>query len=161
MNNTDKILTQMKETFYKLANNRLLIVFGILWLFITLILGYYVYNTHLKPLINEHKLNKEFVNKNHNSEDILVMHFYTDWCPYCKKAKPEWSKFENYVNNKNKSIDYTINLTSVNCDENKNIADKYQVDGYPTIKLLYKNKVYDFDAKVTKDNLVEFLDSIK
>ena len=44
---------------------------------------------------------------------------------------------------------------------NKNIADKYQVDGYPTIKLLYKNKVYDFDAKVTKDNLVEFLDSIK
>jgi len=113
-------------------------------------------------MISEHKLNKEFVNKNiDNSEDILVMYFYTEWCPYCKKAKPEWNKFESYVDNKNKNIDYSINLVSVNCDESKSIADKYEVDGYPTVKLIYKNKVYDFDAKVTKDNLVEFLDSIK
>ena len=95
-------------------------------------------------MITQHKLNKEFVNKDDNNDDILVMYFYTEWCPYCKKAKPEWNKFESYVHNKNKSIDYTINLTSVNCDENKSIADKYNVDGYPSIKLLYKNKVYDY-----------------
>ena len=158
----DKILIQMQETFYNLTNNRLLLVFGVLWLFLTLIIAYFSYTSYIKPMISEHKLNKEFINKNiDNSEDILVMYFYTDWCPYCKKAKPEWNKFESYVNNKNKGIDYTISLVSVNCDENKSIADKYEVDGYPTVKLIYKNKVYDFDAKVTKDNLVEFLDSIK
>ena len=69
--------------------------------------------------------------------------------------------FIDIIKSKNKGIDYTISLVSVNCDENKSIADKYEVDGYPTVKLIYKNKVYDFDAKVTKDNLVEFLDSIK
>lgn len=158
----DKILIQMQETFYNLTNNRLLLIFGVLWLFLTLIIAYFSYTSYIKPMISEHKLNKEFINKNiDNSEDILVMYFYTDWCPYCKKAKPEWNKFESYVNNKNKGIDYTISLVSVNCDENKSIADKYEVDGYPTVKLIYKNKVYDFDAKVTKDNLVEFLDSIK
>lgn len=158
----DKILIQMQETFYNLNNNRLLLVFGVLWLFLTLIIAYFSYTSYIKPMISEHKLNKEFINKNiDNSEDILVMYFYTDWCPYCKKAKPEWNKFESYVNNKNKGIDYTISLVSVNCDENKSIADKYEVDGYPTVKLIYKNKVHDFDAKVTKDNLVEFLDSIK
>ena len=158
----DKILIQMQETFYNLTNNRLLLVFGVLWLFLTLIIAYFSYTSYIKPMISEHKLNKEFVNKNiDNSEDILVMYFYTEWCPYCKKAKPEWNKFESYVDNKNKNIDYTINLVSVNCDESKSIADKYEVDGYPTVKLIYKNKVYDFDAKVTKDNLVEFLDSIK
>ena len=162
MNYIDKILIQMQETFYNLTNNRLLLVFGILWLFLTLIIAYFSYTSYIKPMITEHKLNKEFVNKNiDNSEDILVMYFYTEWCPYCKKAKPEWDKFQSYVDNKNKSIDYTINLVSVNCDESKSIADKYEVDGYPTVKLIYKNKVYDFDAKVTKDNLVEFLDSIK
>jgi thiol-disulfide isomerase/thioredoxin len=162
MNNIDKILIQMQETFYNLTNNRLLLVFGVLWLFLTLIIAYFSYTSYIKPMISEHKLNKEFINKNiDNSEDILVMYFYTEWCPYCKKAKPEWNKFESYVDNKNKSIDYTINLVSINCDESKSIADKYEVDGYPTVKLLYKNKVYDFDAKVTKDSLVGFLDSIK
>ena len=162
MKKINKILIKMQETFYNLANNRLLLVFGVLWLFLTLIIAYFSYNSYIKPMISEHKLNKEFVNKNiDNSEDILVMYFYTEWCPYCKKAKPEWNKFESYVNNKNKNIDYSINLVSVNCDESKSIADKYEVDGYPTVKLIYKNKVYDFDAKVTKDNLVEFLDSIK
>lgn len=162
MSYIDKIFRQMQETFYNLTNNRLLLVFGVLWLFLTLIIAYYSYTSYIKPMIGEHKLNKEFVNKNvDNSEDILVMYFYTEWCPYCKKAKPEWNKFESYVDNKNKSIDYTINLVSVNCDESKKIANKYEVDGYPTVKLIYKNKVHDFDAKVTKDNLVEFLDSIK
>ena len=162
MNYIDKILIQMQETFYNLTNDRLLLVFGVLWLFLTLIIAYFSYTSYIKPMISEHKLNKEFVNKNiDNSEDILVMYFYTEWCPYCKKAKPEWDKFQSYVDNKNKSIDYTINLVSVNCDESKSIADKYEVDGYPTIKLIYKNKVYDFDAKVTKDSLVDFLDSIK
>ena len=160
MNYIDKILRQMQETFYNLTNNRLLLVFGVLWLFLTLIIAYFSYTSYIKPIISEHKLNKEFVNVD-NSEDILVMYFYTEWCPYCKKAKPEWNKFESYVNNKNKNIDYTINLVSVNCDESKSIADKYEIDGYPTIKLIYNNKVHDFDAKVTKDNLVEFLDSIK
>ena len=162
MNNIDKILNQMRETFYNLTNNRLLLVFGVLWLFLTIIIAYFSYNSYIKPMISEHKLNKEFINKNvDNSEDILVMYFYTDWCPYCKKAKSEWNKFESFVDNRNKSIDYNINLVSVNCDESKSIADKYEVEGYPTVKLIYKNKVYDFDAKVTKDNLVEFLDSIK
>ncbi len=165
MININKITSQIQETFHASRNNRLLIIFGILWLFITLTISYFSYNSYIKPLINEHKLNNEFVNKNidSNDEDILVMYFYTDWCPYCKRAEPEWKQFKNYVDNKNnnKNKDYTINVVSINCDENKKMADKYEIEGYPTIKLIYKKKVYDYDAKVTKDNLVEFVNSIK
>lgn len=160
MNSFEKILEQMKETFNNATNNKMTVIFSILWLLITLVISYITYNSYIKPLLSDHKLNKEFVNKNKNSEDILIMYFYTEWCPYCKKAKPEWNKFETYINNINKSLDYTINLVSVNCDEDKSIAEKYDVEGYPTVKLIYKEKVYDFDAKVTKENLVEFLDSI-
>ena len=162
MNKIDKILMQIKENFYYIINNRLLLIFVVFWLLLTILLAYFSYTSYIKPLISEHKLNKEFVNKNiNNGEDILVMYFYTEWCPYCKRAKPEWNEFKSYVDNKNKSIDYKINLVSINCDESKNIANKYEIDGYPTIKLIYKKKSYDFDAKVTKENLVEFLNSIK
>ena len=39
--------------------------------------------------------------KSLNNEDVLIMYFYTDWCPYCKKAEPEWEKFKQYVKNIN------------------------------------------------------------
>ena len=164
MNSFEKMLEQLKHTFYNATNNRMTVIFTIIWLLVTVVISYVTYNSYIKPLLSDHKLNKEFLNKtsnnSNNNDDILIMYFYTEWCPYCKKAKPEWNKFERYINNINNSLDYTITLVSVNCDEDKSIADKYDVEGYPTIKLIYKKKVYDFDAKVTKENLVEFLDSI-
>lgn len=162
MSNIEKILQKIRESFNNLSNNKLIIIFIILWLCITIVIMYYVYKFHINPIINNHKLNKEFGNKNtDNSNDILIMYFYTDWCPYCKKAKPEWNKFETYINNINKTSDYNIDLVSINCDEKKSIADKYNIEGYPSVKLITGNKVYDFDAKVTKDNLIEFFNSIK
>tara|TARA_B110000483_G_C18151921_1_gene525807 strand:+ start:660 stop:1148 length:489 start_codon:yes stop_codon:yes gene_type:complete len=161
MINTDKILDAMKESFYKLSSQKLLIIFAILWVFICIVLIYYSYNTYIKPLISSHKLNGEFVNSNHdNSDDIVIMYFYTEWCPYCKKAKPELSKFQTYIDKKKTTLDYNITLVRVNCDESKDIANKYKIEGYPTVKGKYKNKIYDFDAKVTSDNLIEFLKSI-
>jgi penicillin-binding protein-related factor A (putative recombinase) len=39
------------------------------------------------------------------------------------------------------------------------MATKYKIQGYPTIKLIYKGKVYDYDAKPTKENLIQFLET--
>ena len=39
------------------------------------------------------------------------------------------------------------------------MADKYKVEGYPTIKLIYKGNVYNYDAKPKSENLKQFLDS--
>ena len=38
------------------------------------------------------------------------------------------------------------------------IAEKYNVDGYPTVKLIYKGTVYDYEAKPDRDNLIKFLE---
>ena len=44
-------------------------------------------------------------------------------------------------------------------EENPDMADKYKVDGYPTIKLVKGNQVIEYDAKPTLENLKEFLNS--
>ena len=59
MNNIDKVLLQMKENLNNLTNNKLLIIFGILWLFTTAIIAYFTYVSYIKPMITQHKLNKE------------------------------------------------------------------------------------------------------
>ena len=87
-----------------------------------------------------------------------VLFFYTTWCPYCKKATPEWEKFKNQWNGKTKD-GYSIVMKEIDCDTNDTTAAKYEVVGYPTIKLIKDNKITDYDAKPNLDTLNQFLDS--
>lgn len=122
---------------------------------------YFVYNNYIKnSIIKNHSLNKEFVSRDKStSNDVLILFFYTEWCPYCKQALPEIKKFENYIVSQNAKNDFVITLTKIDCDKNSTIADKYKVEGYPTIKLIYKNEVYNYDAKPDKANLIKFLET--
>ena len=83
-------------------------------------------------------------------------YFYTAWCPYCKKAFVEWNKFKSEWNYK--TLDgYTLKFQEVDCDINEALATKYNVDTYPTIKLVKDGVVIDYDAKPTLDSLTLFL----
>lgn len=120
----------------------------------------FVYNNYIKNIITKnHSLNREFINREKSSNDVLIMFFYTEWCPYCKQALPEIKKFEDYIANQNVKNDFIITLTKIDCDKDSTIADKYKVEGYPSIKLIYKSEVYNYDAKPNKANLIKFLET--
>jgi len=92
-----------------------------------------------------------------------VLFFYTDWCPHCTSAKPEWNAFKSQY--KDTPVNgYKITFNEINCTketpESESMMEKYKVDGYPTIKLLANNKVYDFDAKPTKQTLTQFVNTV-
>ena len=53
----------------------------------------------------------------------------------------------------------TIKFSEVDCDINEAAADKYNVDGYPTIKMVKNKKVIDYDAKPELPSLNKFLKS--
>ena len=38
--------------------------------------------------------------------------------------------------------------------------EKYKIEGFPTIKLIYNNKVYDYDAKPTKEHIIQFINTV-
>ena len=133
------------------------IIFVMLLIIIFIIIMFFVYNNFIKKFINDkHSLNKEFVKNSNNNNDVLILFFYTKWCPYCKQSMPEINKFEDYING---LTDQTITITKIDCDEKPTIADKYKIEGYPTIKLIYKGTTYNYDAKPSKDNLIQFLES--
>ena len=85
-----------------------------------------------------------------------VYYFYTTWCPYCVKARPEWNKFKTYWEHKKKN-NYTLLFSEIDCDKNESLASKYEVETYPCIKLIKDGKVYDYDAKPSLENLNKFL----
>ena len=114
---------------------------------VCIIIAIYVYNRYMRE--------KKIL----NTTDVRVVdvyYFYTTWCPYCVKARPEWDKFKKYWENKKKN-GYMLNFTEIDCDKNESLASKYEIETYPTIKLIKDDKVYDYDAKPSVENLNKFL----
>jgi len=150
------MLSNIKKIF---LNNRLTIS-GSLLLFI--IIGIVFYYKHIKSKSNKvYADNREFIDKNKESDGnntATLYFFHTDWCPLCKKAEPEWKAFKEQTNGVFDGV--TVNFQEVNCDKETDIADRFNIDGYPTIKLQYQNKTYEYDAKPDRVILNKFLTEI-
>lgn len=85
--------------------------------------------------------------------------FKVDWCPYCKSAKPIFDEIEK--EQKGKPINgYTVTFTTVDCEAEPDMADKFKIEGYPTIKLVKDGQVIEYDAKPEKDKITEFLNTV-
>lgn len=152
-------LVTLKEFAINSLKDKTTILLLLILVIIFVIIAYFIYNTFIKSIISKnHQVNKEFIDKT-SSDDVLIIYFYTQWCPYCKQSLPEITKFEEYVNGLNAENSYKITVTKIDCDENPTMANKYKIQGYPTIKLIYKGKVYDYDAKPNKQNLILFLET--
>ena len=142
-----------KELLSKAKKNKFLIVFCIISAILLITIAYFVYKKDLFNKIRpDYVENKEFINKRVDSVELLF--FYTDWCPHCKTAKPIWKDLKDTtpaINN------VKINYIDINCEAETELAEKYNVDGYPTIKLIKDNQVIEYDAKPDKETLLVFL----
>jgi protein disulfide-isomerase A6 len=57
------------------------------------------------------------------------------WCGHCQKLTPEWKKAA-------KELEGAARLGAVDCDDadNKGLCSKYDVKGFPTIKVFGEEK---------------------
>ena len=98
-----------------------------------------------------------------SSKDAEIMFFYANWCPHCKAAKPHWEELKEEYQGKNIN-GYTLVFTDIDCTEEtpdvKEKTNEYEIEGYPTIKLVKDGQVVDYDAKPTKDTLEKFITTV-
>lgn len=125
----------------------------------------FVYKNYLVPKMNPaYAPNKEFITEDEDEKEAEMIIFTVDWCPYCKKAMPIWNNFKKQYEGK-KINGYTLYFSTINCtDENdskvKDMLNKYNIDGYPTIKLVKDGDVISYDAKVNDDTLQKFVQTV-
>jgi len=86
-----------------------------------------------------------------------------DWCPHCKKALPDWNQFSAQYDGKEVN-GYRIECVDMDCtEETSKVAsaiNEYKIDSYPTIKMKKGDEVIEFDSKITKYSLEQFVENM-
>jgi len=113
---------------------------------------YYFYSTHLKEGFDvPHEKLEEYISPD---KTTLVL-FYADWCGHCKKLKPTWSECSK------KASKDGLNMVQINVgegtDKDKELAEKYQIDGYPTIMLFKNGKATPYNGPRTEEGFLSAL----
>jgi thiol-disulfide isomerase/thioredoxin len=133
------------------------LIITLLVFIIFVIAGYYGYIWYVKSTIENYDA-EDMSNNNRRVSEANLKFFFADWCPHCKRAKPEWEKFMNEYNGKEEGY-YKISCETIDCSDGDNSQiQEYSIDGYPTVFMLKDNKRVNYDAKITEPNLKQFVE---
>ena len=160
--NSGSFLSRFFPSTSKMSSTTIIIIIVTI-LFIILAI-YYYYNYVSPKLKTTYQPNGEGNNgSNGPSKQAELMLFYAEWCPHCKTAKPIWDELRTQY--QNKTINgYHVIFTEVNCTnetaETEQMMNKYNIEGFPTIKLIKDGQIIEYDAKPTRETLNEFLNTV-
>lgn len=125
---------------------------------------YYVVSSNMLPGVNKFFQQAQGKSVTADGQDTVgpgdksaqLYLFKVDWCPHCKTAKPVFDEVEKELNGRPIN-GYVVTFKTVDCEAEPDMADKFKVEGYPTIKLVKNGEVIEYDAKPEKDKILEFL----
>lgn len=120
--------------------------------------GYYGYCWFGKSTV-ENLSDENMANNDRRKSEAKLMFFSADWCPHCKKAKPEWDKFSSEYAKKVIGY-YEIIPEAVDCTDGENrLIQEYSIDGYPTVIMIKDGKRVNFSGRITEENVQQFVES--
>ena len=98
--------------------------------------------------LNKDNFEKEVI----KSDSLWLILFYAPWCGHCRAFHPQFEKLA-------KSTKGLFKIGAVNCEEERDLAGKYKIDGFPTVLFFGedKTKTEEYEGDRKADKIVEYL----
>jgi len=84
----------------------------------------------------------------------VFVDMYLPTCPHCKALAPEFQKAAQIAKDTNKPY----NFVKINGKTNPGLGQKYEVSGYPTLKLFVNGQILSYEGNRTADAMLQFID---
>ena len=161
-------MSQIINILFRKFNTHIGTIAIIMFALILILLSVWCYYQYAKPIISIDAVNDKNIPNNGTNEEVSFYFFNVDWCPHCIKAKPEWKKFCQRHNGEEYN-GYIIscaggeNGTDCTNSDDPTVIDtiqKFNIEHYPTLKMVKGSTIIDFDGKITDENLETFISSI-
>ena len=104
----------------------------------------------------------------------VIIYYYTDWCPHCKKFTPIYQEVKNQfkdteglyfleINCEHKESTYMYETGTYLVKKGSEFVEEKYIDfscikEYPTLNLVKNNKVIELE-KYTKEDFIEFINN--
>lgn len=89
-----------------------------------------------------------------DNSDPFLIEFYAPWCGHCQRLEPEWNEAAAQLKEKTGG---KVKVAKVDCTENQGLAQRFGVQGFPTIKMFHsgmKESPEDYNAGRTASDII-------
>ncbi|KAM8842157.1 protein disulfide-isomerase A2 [Synchiropus picturatus] len=86
----------------------------------------------------------------------VLVEFYAPWCGHCKRLEPAYAEAAEKL----RKDEPTIRLAKVDATEEKDLAEEFEIQSFPTLKLFFngnRKQPVDFAGKRSVDGIIRWL----
>lgn len=99
------------------------------------------------------QLNAENFEKYIQENPLILAEFFAPWCGYCKLLAPEFVKAADTLNESHPNI----KLAQIDCTKDEALCAQYEVQGYPTLKVIRGSNTEDYAGPREAEGIQEYM----